>query len=230
MEKACLINSVDQLELIPPGATRLYFGSECCEKLFPTAAETLKLIGAAKEKGVDISIVTPHSGSRGLGRVKKTLIATDEKLDSYEIIINDFGVLQLIETLNLKGTRVWGRLFQNQVKGGGLQEFIKQFRISRVEFDRLTDIPEASCSVSIYYPFSLVAKTRYCVHAGTTVADGNINCRRECRSVLYEAMNSNLLKPTRFKGNAQFIELNPDLNHPTMKTVDRLVFQPDFPV
>lgn len=232
MEKVILINRYKNINEINQKFHRIYFGNEFCEKLYPNINEFLKISKYCEEDNKKISILTPHTSSKELPKIIKSLKIIDNLNKNYEIIINDFGILNIIKKLSLNANLVWGRLFQNHIKLGNNNLFLKEYKINRTEYDRIEDIDKKNkIDKTLYYPYVFITKTRYCVFSNlySNENKGLIECRKECLKNLLKLNNENLIKPTILRGNSQFIKKNYTNIKYKEYNINRLVYQPNIP-
>lgn len=143
---------------------RVYFGNEFCEYLLPTVMELEKAINYAFERDKKFTFITPIVTDYGIKRLKELFDYLYSNHKDVEIVINDFGVLDLVlesfsDFVCIAGRMIDKtfndpRLSQNDYKKGfsenGLkyiqrpsitsiyyQNFLKENKINRAEFDLL---------------------------------------------------------------------------------------------
>ena len=76
--------------------SRLYFGNEFCQNLLPSEAAVEKALSEIKDRGLDFTLVTPYVTDSGLSRIQRLLALVSRSLESYEVVVNDLGVLRWI--------------------------------------------------------------------------------------------------------------------------------------
>jgi hypothetical protein len=74
---------------------RLYFGVETCENLIPKTEDVVKAYEFCQQKEYDFTFVTPYCGPKGIEKLIPIFEYLNQKED-IEIVVNDFGVLQMI--------------------------------------------------------------------------------------------------------------------------------------
>jgi len=193
MENALLITNKHNLKYWNKKYTRLYFGIEFCERLIPTTGELDYVINFVKENNIKLSFVTPYVPDEGMDKLEPLLELLNEKLLGSEVIINDFGTLELMQEKNLQLKPVLGRLLTKQKRGPRIinimdklpktaiehfrksnaevpifQEFLIKNNFDRVELDNLLqgigdDFSKSQIKASLYYPYAYVTTTRYCL-------------------------------------------------------------------
>lgn len=89
--------------------TRVYFGNETCDKLIPSKTDLEKVLKYFETKGIPLTYVTPYSGPEGLGKIDENLQFLNSK-GEFEVVLNDWGVLQLIDKKYPNLTPILGRL------------------------------------------------------------------------------------------------------------------------
>lgn len=89
---------------------RIYFGQETCENLLPTLKSVEQAVEIAKQREVSFTLATPYVSPKGIVELRKIfdyLVSLDQEI---EVVVNDFGVLHLINTEYSKLIPVLGRL------------------------------------------------------------------------------------------------------------------------
>lgn len=74
---------------------RIYYGNETCEFLIPDLEDVKKALKYCEEKEYDFSFVTPYVGPGGMEKLIGILDFLNQQ-DDIEVIVNDFGILHLI--------------------------------------------------------------------------------------------------------------------------------------
>ncbi len=126
MEKSIFITNLRQLEYVTVRYSRLYYGNEFCERLIPSLKELKNILDYIKVKRMDFSFVTPYVTNMGLARLKELLGFLKAKNVHCEIIINDWGVLNLINRQYPDFQPVLGRLLTKQKRGPRLIKLLKR--------------------------------------------------------------------------------------------------------
>ena len=126
MEKAVFITKISQLKCVNHGYNRLYFGNEFCERLIPNTSDLERVLSFVNKNKLDLSLVTPYVTNYGLERLKPLFELLKDAGISPEIIINDFGVVNLINCKYPNLVPVLGRLLTKQKRGPGLKKLIKR--------------------------------------------------------------------------------------------------------
>lgn len=171
--------------------TRIYFGNEFCERLIPSVEDVSRMFDLCREINVKLSFLTPYVTDFGIRQLEEIFEFLNSLKLKTEIIINDFGVLELIRNKSYEFKLVLGRLLNQQKRGPRLakilnrlpSDLIKHFcstyldreeivsillelGIERIEFDNiplgLTRYPLPKLKASLYYPFVYVSTTRLC--------------------------------------------------------------------
>ena len=126
MEKAIFITKVSQLRYVHTGYGRLYFGNEFCERLIPSLKDLKKALSFIRGKRMDFSLVTPYVTNFGLERLKPLLALLKSRKVYGEIIINDWGLLSLVNREYVNLSVVLGRLLTKQKRGPRLIRLLKR--------------------------------------------------------------------------------------------------------
>lgn len=117
MERAVYVSKSPGPGLVGPGCSRLYVGAESCERLLPTSRELGRALSFALSRGLAFTLVTPYVTRYGLGRLGPLLAAVDRAAPGSEVVVNDWGTLDLIEERGLGLRPVLGRLLTRQRRG-----------------------------------------------------------------------------------------------------------------
>jgi len=145
MEKAIFINRLGQLNYVNAEYTRLYYGQEFCERLIPALGDLKKVLSFIQEKGLDFTLVTPYVTNSGLERLKPLLECLKNKKINCEVIINDWGVLSLVNREYHNLSPALGRLLTKQKRGPRLIKLLKRETKTRLIKDRHD--PKKKCLV-----------------------------------------------------------------------------------
>jgi hypothetical protein len=191
MEQAVFISDITNLQYVRPAFGRLYFGNEFCQHLLPSQEEIKKALEFIAEQGKQLSFVTPYLSDKGLVSVLKLLPLIKEKAAETEIVVNDWGLLRIINMQYPEFKPVLGRLLSKQKKGPRIlnikdetpesmikhfketnvdspyfTEFLLKNRVRRIELDNLLQgvarrNPELKAS--LYMPYAYVTTSRFCL-------------------------------------------------------------------
>lgn len=126
MEKAIYITKISQLKYVSNGYSRLYYGNEFCERLIPQPNDLKQVLSYVKKHKLDFSLVTPYITNYGLKRLKPLFKLLKDSSTACEVIINDFGVLNLINHKYPNLTPVLGRLLTKQKRCPRLTKLLKR--------------------------------------------------------------------------------------------------------
>ncbi len=126
MERAIFITRLNQLKYIDCGYSRLYYGNEFCERLIPVPDCLEQILSYTEKKKLDLSLVTPYVTSDGIKKIEALFELLKSRRVACEIIINDWGVLNLLNHKYLSLTPVLGRLLTKQKRGPRLIKLLKR--------------------------------------------------------------------------------------------------------
>ena len=188
VEKAIYINSITEIYKYNK-YSRIYYGSEFCEYLIPSKEEVYKVVEICKKRGLKLSFLTPYVTDYGIEKIDK-ILSFLSGCEGLEVVINDFGVLELIRQRNYKFNLCLGRLlnrqkrdpriinFKNKLPPEVIKHFsgcyldreevinvLKSLGIERIEFDNLPQgllRLEVKIKASLYYPYIYISTTRLC--------------------------------------------------------------------
>jgi hypothetical protein len=113
MEKALLVNDIGDIETSAP-FTRVYFGTEVCQKRIPGLNVLRAALAAVRKKKKDFTFVTPYVTDGGMDKLEKDfrfLAASGEKC---EVVFSDWGVFKLLRDDFPGLAPVLGRLLSKQ--------------------------------------------------------------------------------------------------------------------
>lgn len=193
MVQAIFISKVENLKYVNSKYTRLYFGTEFCQRLIPSLEDLRVIIDFVLKHKMQFSFVTPYVTCKEIETLKSLLEYLIKNFSEVEIVINDWGVLRVLRDefsgLNL----VLGRLLTKQKRGPRilnlkemtpktmtqhfkesnvdvpiLSDFLINNGINRVELDNLLQgitRGNPSLKASLYFPFAYVTTTRFCLTA-----------------------------------------------------------------
>jgi len=126
MEKAILINRISQLNYVDGGYDRLYFGQEFCERLIPSVGDLKEALSIIRGKGMAFTLGTPYVTNFGLDKIKPLLQLLNTTKNGTEVIVNDYGILNLVNRAYPNLVPVLGRLLTKQKRGPRLIELLKR--------------------------------------------------------------------------------------------------------
>lgn len=110
-------------ELLPPAPLRaIYFGSEFCQDLLPTLAAVERLCLWAAQAGVEAVLLTPMVTPRGLLLVDHLLRELAGHGFAPSLVVNDWGVLNLLRRSYPGLRRRAGRLMNRGLRDPRLPE------------------------------------------------------------------------------------------------------------
>ncbi|MFA5114470.1 MAG: hypothetical protein WC469_00185 [Candidatus Omnitrophota bacterium] len=126
MEKAILINSLSQLRAVNKQYRRIYYGVEFCERLMPTPYDLSKVTDFILRNNLKLSLVTPYVTPRGLENAVALFDFLNSRRLQPEVIINDWGVLNVLRRKYKNLIPVLGRLLNKQKRGPTLITLLKE--------------------------------------------------------------------------------------------------------
>jgi len=261
MEQAIFISKTENLKYVNSKYTRLYFGNEFCQHLIPSLEDFSVIMDFVLRHNMQFSLVTPYVTNKGIEILRPLLEYATRSISSAEIVINDWGLFRVVRDefngLNL----VLGRLLTKQKRGPRilnlkeivpktmiqhfkesnidvptLSDFLINNGINRVELDNLLQgiaRQAPSLKASLYFPFSYVTTTRFCLTATSerkvrplrSISD----CNKECQRYTFRLRHKNMPVDLFLKGNTQFFKNERLPDNLDDLNVDRIVYEPEIP-
>lgn len=88
----------------------IYYGQETCENLIPSLKNLKLAVEYCKEHEYQFVFATPYAGPKGMERMKSLLKFLNDEAPGSEVVVNDYGVLHILESDYSNLTPVLGRL------------------------------------------------------------------------------------------------------------------------
>ncbi|EKQ55507.1 MULTISPECIES: hypothetical protein [unclassified Clostridium] len=207
-------NFVDNHKLFQKDIKRIYIGNEFCHNLFPEVELLMNMMQKAKEEELGITLCFTYMRDDYIEKTKDVLHKVyswcRKNNRSIEIVVNDFGMLKLVEdeadyfklSLGLllnkrkKDSRyIYKKGFmenkklaaENILNSSIFNRFLKECKIERYEYENCGyKISIAEGCHSMHIPFYQTNTSQYCpLHAMCTTMDrGNqklvVNCPKYC--------------------------------------------------
>lgn len=239
------------VKTLPPGYSRLYFGSEFCAWAFPPPDELQEAFVAARREGWAFTLATPVMTETFLPRLAATLSDLLPRFaEGDEVMISDLGALQAVRSFSRDIPVILGRVLSGQKRGPQILEmnptgaqlayfrqgswygreassFLRLAGISRVELDNVPQgIAPLPCGLAgtLHHPFAMVTSSRNCPFRNPV----SPRCGRDCGETFTLLQKEGA--PVLIQGgNTQFIRLDTLPETPRRLGIDRLVFHPDIP-
>lgn len=228
IEKALFINKISDLPL-SLSYDRLYYGHEFCEYLLPSEKEFKQVLDFVIANRLPFTFVTPTISNDKINFLENLIDIVVKKIDllnKFEIVVNDFGVLNIIHQKKLSNIiTVAGRLMTKQKRDPRIKhinslsesakkyymsfaldssnnlDFIKNFNIKRFELDNvLQGISRQSKMVSsLYVPYCYISTTKLCFIAQADKEERYLRKKCKCSA---ECMNYDVhMKNDKMKCN-----------------------------
>ena len=250
MERALCLHCMP--DSLPCGYQRLYFGAEFCPWRFPSAAELRAALQACRDGGWSLTLLTPVIWEPFLPILRAALAellplfsATDE------VVISDWGALEMIREIAPNQTLVLGRVLSGQKRGPQILDLqlnaaqadyfrncrwsssaalalLQEQGIQRVELDNLLQGLEplpAGLVGSLHYPYAMVTSSRNCPFAG---GRSEAACPRPCGEI-FTLSSADQSPPLLQAGNTQFLQLDNLPAELSLLGIDRLIEHPQLP-
>jgi len=191
LELESFINEFNETEKIE----RIYWGSELCAKLLPSLKELKQIYSILSRKKYKLTFVTPAAISDlDILRIKQLLKYLNSKKDKIEVVVNDLGLLELIQEydnlvplfgrllirmekdprVNYKHTQpnILKVLRSSALGHNELGKYLMSKKIKRIEYDNVlqginTGNNPFKFRLDLYYPYVLASLSRICVFSST---------------------------------------------------------------
>ncbi len=234
------------------GYQRLYFGAEFCSWAFPPLPQVEQALSASRASGLGFTLVTPVLRESSLAELRQLFQALQPRLQpGDEVVISDFGALELVRELLPQVVVVLGRTLSGQKRGPRIEglelsnEALTYFRqgrwysdeavsllqelgIQRVELDNLLQGLEplpAPLHGTLHTPYAMVTSSRNCpFHADKSGKRCSVSCGEVFRLTTEQTPHA-LLQA----GNSQFLQLETLPAELAALRIDRLVSHPQLP-
>ncbi|WP_297428044.1 hypothetical protein [Clostridium sp.] len=212
-------NFIDNHKLFKKDIKRIYIGNEFCHNLFPEVKLLLNMMQKAQEEGIEITLCFTYMRDEYIEKTKGVLHKVynwcRKNNRSIEIVVNDFGMLKLVEDktdyfkLSLgillnkrkkdpryiykKGFMENKKLVgENILNSSIFNRFLKECKIKRYEYENCGyKISIAKGCHSMHIPFYQTNTSQYCpLYAMCTTMDrGNqklvVNCPKYCGDYVF---------------------------------------------
>jgi hypothetical protein len=116
----------------------IYYGQETCENLIPTLKHVQQALEFCKKNEYSFTLTTPYVGPKGMDRLRKLFEFLNTEEPETEIVINDFGVLHLLNTEYTNLKPVLGRLLLKMKRDPRFS--VSGFEIANVEIKNLKKV------------------------------------------------------------------------------------------
>jgi hypothetical protein len=157
-ERAVLLHKKSQLSGITKGNfSRIYFGSETCDFLLPSKTDIDVLANIRERFNIDFTIVTPYITQRNFPLADKLLRHLNKNFPFTEIVVNDWGVLNLIRGDYDNFRMILGRILNRQSRG----LFFVNTKASEVEL--VSDMKWTKKEDLVYFKAS-ITQNDYAMH------------------------------------------------------------------
>jgi hypothetical protein len=173
--------------------SRIYFGTEFCQYLIPSSSGMELILKKCQELDLAVSFLTPPVTNFGINRLRERFELLAQYDANAEIVVNDFGVLELIKQAYPNFTIVFGRIMDKtfhedrmtkdelthyfseeglkyaQHPGINAEYFfnlVQSHGVDRVEYDYPTqglDFEKENMNYSVYVPFGFFTTGRMCM-------------------------------------------------------------------
>ncbi|MGB2705444.1 MAG: hypothetical protein WBC74_01080 [Candidatus Omnitrophota bacterium] len=114
MEKAIHITKPDNFKYYRPRYGRIYFGAEFCQNLIPSVKEVKFALDFAKKRNLHFTLMAPFVTENGLLRLEGIFKFLKAHLSNCEVVVNDWGVLEVLSERYKSFTPLLGRLLARQ--------------------------------------------------------------------------------------------------------------------
>jgi hypothetical protein len=222
-------------DLLPKGTLKaVYFGTEFCQDLLPSAVAAEKFCALAQESGLEACLLTPVVRADGLGRILDLVSALADRGWSPTLVFNDLGVLQLLRqkhpALKLQAGRLLNRALrdpryandpspeplQRGSRGGAIRSLLSRCGVKGLETDADLDgtyLGDGTAPLQrvLHLPYVFAASGRNCLlKAEQQTGEKNFArllrrpCAAPCRERCNPETRPDLKQPLWRAGNTLF--------------------------
>ena len=114
MEKAIHITNPDKFKYYRPRYRRIYFGAEFCQNLIPSVKDVKFALTFAKKRSLHFTLMTPFVTESGLIKLERIFKFLGSHPVDCEIVVNDWGVLEVLSKRYKRFKLSIGRLLARQ--------------------------------------------------------------------------------------------------------------------
>ena len=231
MNKALYFTKLEQIKDIN-NCDRIYFGNEYCRFLIPKKTELTECISKIKNK--PLTLTTPIINDFDFEKIKDLLNVLERYLPDSEVMINDFGVLEILkEYKSLKP--VLGRILISfpayisdkiYINDHSVLKLIHVNRIEINNYEKIIETPH-KILISLHVPFTHITTTRLCSSNNESLFNKSLICNLKCKTtrIKYPSIKEGIIQ----KGNTQFMKKSILLKQ-NASIIDRLVISRDLPI
>lgn len=249
-ERALFLHTLP--EVLPAGITRIYAGAEFCPWRLPTTAELRHALNRAHDWGCAFTLVTPVLIEPLREPLRAALVELlPALLPGDEVVISDWGALDLVRSLAPQATVVVGRVLSGQKRdartvtlelsaaqlahfrqgswySAPAAELLQELGICRVELDNLLQgvaaLPTGLCG-SLHVPYAMVASSRNCPFRRPGSA---APCPQPCGEI-FTLRTTETPVPLLQGGNTQFLRNDRLPDNLATLGIDRIVEHLELP-
>jgi len=184
---------------------RIHFGNEFCERLLPRSSQVRKVVNWSNDQNLALTLLTPMLADDGIARLPKLF---EYLPDQSEVVVNDWGVLRLLNKQFSHLRPVAGRQMSKMIKDPrlpssewasaippGMQsslypKLMHRFGVASVEtelrpFAELDDLKPNGLDLSVHLPYGYTLKGRICKPGSLSLDKQNKfapghSCQKEC--------------------------------------------------
>jgi hypothetical protein len=235
----------------PTGFSRLYYGAEFCFWRLPSIEKTLASIAWARRANWTYTLVTPVLGEaerRQLDSFFKVVLP--EMTAGDEVLISDWGALELVRSVRVDLTVILGRTLSGQKRGPRILDMnlgdeqsdyfrrgawhnreavalLVEKEVTRIEQDNLLQglapLPKP-LKGSLHLPYAMVASSRNCPFR-TSPEFGS--CAAPCGEIF--TLRTEETEPLLYQdGNTQFLHNEMLPNDLSTLGINRIVTHPEL--
>jgi|AGTN01.3.fsa_nt_gi hypothetical protein len=257
-EQALYATRIEQTDKLPGRYSRVYFGSEFCERLMPSDDDVRRVVETAGGKGIAVTVLTPYVTGAGIVRLKELFDALAPlSAGGLEVVVNDWGTLRILDTERF--IPVLGRLLTRQEHDPRIPHikkrtpamddhfrsfpmdsdisagFLARWNIHRMELDNVFQgiRRTGTMTASLYVPYGYLSTTRMCPFRDRPRPANFIRrideCGKECEKYTVTLTNKDMKETILMRGNTQFFRNEAMPENLASLSIDRIVYQPELP-
>lgn len=222
----------------------VYIGNEFCERRLPSKELCEEVYRHCNVNGKKLVLVTSYCSSSGVDAIERLLkMCSQANVHFDEIVINDYGVLELLKQIEYETVRILGRLLTSRYYEDAKNNISSFFPDAFLSFLKANTITAVECnahehwmhvarqletenmSAHLHYPYQYITTSRYCSTAKAYsgyLKDTQEMCNYECENIYGVLNNKYFGSRLHIEGNTYFCRQKTNQQSPNI--LKRLIY------